>query len=74
MVSPEPEISNQTNDSPQWTFAREDVWTEGYTVGHTVTHYSVHNEMIAILCLCLCLFLLGEKVTSFAGRYEGTGR
>ena len=21
------------------------MWTEGYTVGHTVTHYSFHNEI-----------------------------
>jgi hypothetical protein len=28
----------------------EDVWTEGNTVGHTVTHYSLHGEMFSMLC------------------------
>ena len=34
MVSQKPEISNQTNDSLQGTFASKDEWIEGYTVGH----------------------------------------
>jgi hypothetical protein len=31
------DTSSKTNDSLQLAFASEDVWTEGYTVGHTVT-------------------------------------
>jgi hypothetical protein len=40
--------------------ASEDVWTEGYTVGHTVTYYSFHDEMFAMVCFVVivvaCLF------------------
>jgi hypothetical protein len=36
--------SCQTNNSLQCTFASKLVWTKGCTVGHTVTHYSFHNE------------------------------
>jgi hypothetical protein len=25
---------------------------QGYTVGHTVTHYSFHGEMFSLLCCC----------------------
>ena len=41
------------------------MWTEGYTVGHTVTHYSFHN-------VCVCMFW--EDVAKEKGRYEGVGR
>jgi hypothetical protein len=34
----------------QWTFASADVWTEGHNVGHTVTHYSFHDEVFSMLC------------------------
>jgi hypothetical protein len=34
-------------------FASEDVWTKGYTAGHTVTHYSFHNEMFSILYMMM---------------------
>jgi hypothetical protein len=51
MVSQKPEISNQTHDYLQWTFVNEDVWTEGCTVEHTVTHYSFHDEMVSMLWL-----------------------
>ena len=55
MVSQNPEISNQTNDSLQRTSANIDVWTEGYSVGHIVTHYSSHDEMSSALLLLLLL-------------------
>jgi hypothetical protein len=35
MVSQKPGTSNQANDSLQWTFASEDVWTEWDTLWHT---------------------------------------
>jgi hypothetical protein len=38
MVSQKPETGNQTNESLQCVFASGDVWTEGYTLAHTVTH------------------------------------
>jgi hypothetical protein len=41
-----PEATYQINKSLQWTFASKEVWTKGYTVGHTVTHYSFHSETI----------------------------
>ena len=70
IVSQKPETSNQTNDSLQWTFASEDVWTEGYTVGHTVTYYSFHDEMFSMLgycwwwwlCVCVHVFYFGGEV------------
>ena len=58
MTAQKPEISNQTNDSLQRTFASEDVWTEGYTVGHTVTYYSFHDEMFSMLCFCFFIICL----------------
>jgi hypothetical protein len=33
-------------ESLQRTFA---LWTKGYIVGHTMTHYSVYNEIISLL-------------------------
>jgi hypothetical protein len=60
MVSQKPEISNQTNDSLQRTFASEDVWTEGYTVGHTMTHYSLQDKIFSMLyfggSVCVCVY------------------
>jgi hypothetical protein len=58
MVSQKPESSNQTNDSLQGIFAREDVWTEGYTVGHTVTYDSFHKMGFVWLVVFVCLFVL----------------
>ena len=55
MVSQKLKILNQTNDSLQGTIASEDVQTEGYTVGHTVTYYSFHDEMFSMLCFWFCL-------------------
>jgi hypothetical protein len=43
------------------------MWTEGYTVEHTVTYYSFHTEMFSMLfvlffvCLFVC-FLFGGKL------------
>jgi hypothetical protein len=71
MISQKPEISNQTNDALQRTFANEDVWTEGYTVGHTVTQYRDHDEISMLLCVCVCVcvcVLFGE------GGYKGKGQ
>ena len=31
----------------QGTFASKEVWTKGYTVGHTVTRYSFHSEIFS---------------------------
>jgi hypothetical protein len=44
-------------------------------VGHTVTHYSFHDEMFSMLfCfLCVCVFNFGVEVT-WAKGHEGTGR
>ena len=39
------ETPYQTKESLQCTFASKEVWTKGYTVGHTVTHYSFHDEI-----------------------------
>lgn len=36
MVSHKPEVSKQTNDWLQRTFAIEDVWIEGYILAHTM--------------------------------------
>ena len=33
-------------ESLQRTFA---MWTKGYIVGHTMTHYSVYSEIISLL-------------------------
>jgi hypothetical protein len=76
MVSPKPEILNQTSHSLQRTLASEDVWTEGCTVGHIVTLYSFHDEMFSMLCfvvVCLYVFLFGGEGVRAEGRYEGTG-
>jgi hypothetical protein len=35
------------NDSLQWTCASKDVWTEGYTVGHTVTYYRLSRWVVS---------------------------
>jgi hypothetical protein len=45
----------------------KDVWTKGFTVGHSMTHYSFDNET-------LVFFLWQGDVTSMKGRYEGMGR
>lgn len=60
----------------QWLI-NENVWTEGYTVGHTVTYYRFHDEMFSMICLLLSfvylfvhfLFLRGFVRTK--DRYEG---
>jgi hypothetical protein len=44
--------------------AVKQVKTEGYTVGHTMTHYSFHN----------IFFSVGKKVARVNGEYERTGR
>lgn len=65
MVSQKPEISNQTNDSLQRTFASEVVWMEGYIVGRAVTHYGSHDEMFSVLfvsCCCLYVFFTGGRL------------
>jgi hypothetical protein len=74
MVSQKPEISNPTNDSLQWTFASEDVWTEKYTVGHTVTHCSFRNGVFSMLCFVLFCFYWGGEGCRVNGGYEGRGR
>lgn len=45
MVQQKPKALNQTNDSLQCTFASKDVWTKGYTVEYTVTHYSYQYKI-----------------------------
>ena len=47
-MSQKPEALNQTIDSLRRTFASKAVWTKGYTVGHTVTHCSFHDEMCVV--------------------------
>lgn len=58
MVSQKPEISNQTHDYLQWTFVNEDVWTEGCTVEHTVTHYSFHDKKLSVFFVLFCFVCL----------------
>ena len=80
MVSQKPETMKQRNDSLQQTFASEDVWTEGYNVGHTVTHYSIHDEILSMLLFCSFVYMFffliwgRGKVARANGRYEGMGR
>ena len=40
-------------------YASKDSWTKkGYTVGHTVTHYSFHDEMFWVFVLfCFIVFV-----------------
>jgi hypothetical protein len=45
----------QTN-SLQWAFASKEIGTKEYTVGHTLTHYTFHNE------ISFSLFRRGYKV------------
>ena len=57
----------------------QDVWTKGYAVGHTVTHYSVHDEVSSMLflffvCRCAPGGGGGGDVPRAKGGYEGTGR
>ena len=50
--------------------------TEGYTVGHTVTHYSFHFEKFSISVLfifCLYVFYWGE-VARVEDRCERMGK
>ena len=51
VVSKNPEISNQTNDSC------EDVWTEGCSVGHTVPHCSFQGELHSMLFCSLFVWV-----------------
>lgn len=78
MVSQKPETMKQRNDSLQRTFPSEDVWTGGYNVGHTVTHYSIHDEKLSMLLfVCLHVFFLISgwgKVARANGRYKGMER
>lgn len=40
--------------------ANEDVWTEEYTMRHTVRYYSFHNEVFSklLLFVCICAYVL----------------
>ena len=67
MVSQKPETSHQTSDSLQWTFASEDVWTEGSTVGHTTA-----STVSCFLCFVLFYFCVRGYV-SYLGRGEVAG-
>jgi hypothetical protein len=62
MVLQNPETLIQTNDLWQWIFASEDVWREGYILGHTVTHVSFHDKMyfMFVLFILFVCFLFGE--------------
>jgi hypothetical protein len=62
MVQQKPETSNQTNGTMQWTSVSKDVWTEGYTVGHTVVHYSFHKEILSMFVVCLFSYFGGVVV------------
>jgi hypothetical protein len=60
------EALNQTNDLLQWTFAGEAVWAKGI-VGHTMTHYTFHREMISFFFFFFIYphLLFGEHAVKF---------
>jgi len=73
--------SNQTNGSLQWTFANEDAWTKGYTVGYTVTRMDTLRHTTAstvrFCCCCCCLFVCLLVLfwgLQCQGGYKGTRR
>lgn len=39
----------------------EDMWTEGYSVGHTVKYYSFHNEVFSKQLFACVHFILGGQ-------------
>lgn len=61
----ESEASDQADNSLLRTFVSKDVWTE-VTLWDTVTRYSLHSEMVSVLCLFAVLsvlgFLLGDRL------------
>jgi hypothetical protein len=83
MVSQKPEIT-KTNGSLQGIFENEDVKTEGYTVGHIVTHCSFYNENFFMCChyccwrVCVCDLgdnkgkgqILGDREMSGTGVHD----
>ena len=74
MVSQKQSILNQTNDSWQQTFASEDVWTEG----HTVRHYSFHDEIFfytdfCFVCSFMCVFYLWGRSQGKRAGMRGWG-
>jgi hypothetical protein len=49
---------------------------QGYTVGHTVTYYSFHDEMFSMLCFvyfiyCLFFIIFGSEVCKRGGQIQG---
>jgi hypothetical protein len=48
----------------------ECVWTEGYTVQHTMKNNSFHSEMFSVL---LCAFFIGG-IAKAEDRFKGTGK
>ena len=49
-----------------------------YSVGHTVTHYSLHNKRLLVLIFFVFVFVfyfrLGGRIARVEGGHEGTGR
>lgn len=74
MVNRKPEISKQTKDSLQQTFASENVWRQEYSVGHTGTYYRSHDEMLSMLWFFLFGFYFWGEIARANGRYEGVRR
>ena len=48
------------------------MWTEGYTVGHTVADNSFHDEMVSTLCFALFVRMV-FFVYFGRGRLQGAG-
>ena len=75
-VLQKPEASNQTNDSLQRTFASEDVWAKGCTVGHAMTDSRFHHKMVfCLVCLFVSMFcfLLTGRLQGQRIYMEGQG-
>ena len=73
----------ETIDSLQRTFASEDMWAEGFIVGHNCFHDEMFSMLFVLfcfglvlvcVCVCVCVCYLGGEVTRAKGGYEGIGR
>lgn len=74
VVYQKPEASNHINNSLPWTLAREVVWSNVYTVWHTVVHHSSCGEIFFSFLQFLPLFSFIGEVAKAEGRYSGMER